>query len=60
MAWGNENVYKVFYWPNVDKYPGAIGTRVALISASSETEASYKFKEEYKGEYHTIDRIVKC
>lgn len=60
MGFGPEKAFKVFYWPNPNKYPGSIGTRVAIVSAENKSEASFKFQREYAGEFHTIDRIEEC
>ncbi len=57
MGYGPEKAFKVFYWPNVNKYPGVIGTRVAIVSATDRWDASYRFQRDYQGEFHTIDRI---
>lgn len=57
MGFGIEKTFKVYYWPNHNKYPGVIGTRVAIVSATDRGEASYRFQRDYQGEFHTIDRI---
>ena len=57
MGFGREKAFKVFYYP---ASPGSFGTKVAIVSAENKNEASYKFQKEYKGQYHTIDRIEEC
>lgn len=58
MGW-SDKTFKVFYWPK-NPSPGEFGTRVALIVASSKSEANGKFQREYAGQFYTIDKVEEC
>ena len=57
--WGDDKVFKIFYWPNPNKYHGTelLYKRVAIVTALTRSEAIFAFQKQYVGEYHTIDHV---
>ncbi len=56
MAYGKTETWKVVYYPKVLD-AGRMG--VAFVEAETKAEASYFFKQQYEGEFHTISSIEK-
>ena len=54
--YGKTETWKVVYIP---KTLNAGMKGVAFIEAQTKAEASYFFKQQYAGQYHTIDTIEK-
>jgi hypothetical protein len=52
--YGKTETWKVVYYPKVLN-GGMRG--VAFVEAETQAEASYFFKQQYAGEFHTIERI---
>lgn len=48
--------WKVIYWPKV---ANAGMKSVAFVEAATQAEASWAFKQQYAGQFSTIDKIEK-
>ena len=52
--YGKTETWKVVYYPKV--FNGGM-RGVAFVEAETQAEASYFFKQQYAGEFHTIESI---
>ena len=51
--------WKVVYFLPSDRWSGGNIRGVAFVQASTQPEASWNFKQQYAGEYSTIEKIEK-
>lgn len=51
--------WKVVYYLPSSQWSGGNNRGVAFVEAATQPEASWAFKQQYAGQYSTIDRIEK-
>lgn len=54
------HTWKVIYNLPPHRCSGGRIRRVAFVEACTQAEASWAFKQQYAGQFHTIDKIEKC
>lgn len=57
--YGKWETYKVVYYLPGEKWSGGCIKGVAFVEAGDKAHASYVFKQQYAGQFSTIDSIEK-
>ena len=53
------NTWKVVYFLPSSQWKGGSIRGVAFVQAATQTEASYAFKQQYAGQFSTVEKIEK-